>query len=275
MLRIWSPAALPVPPSNERIATDKRRWVWLTTRKDVRAFDGQRWIRYSPDQVGFSRTATMIEEEIEYWLTDVAADSEGDVWVAECSWLGPGPEGLGARWLADDRWQGQDSRIVASGCIYDIEVDRAGRIWAGVNGDLWRYTPGQGWIKFPHPPVDPAGQLRWGYITDITLDEAANPWVALQRCGGASCDTGQYALFHVVGDRWTYILEMQGDRAGDLAFAWGEAWLCADSGLYRIKGETVQKIGGEELAFCRVEADAAGRVWLALPGQTALWLYPG
>ncbi len=276
----WSPAALPVLPFNERIATDKYRRVWLATRKDVRAFDGQRWTRYRADQIGFAHTQEMIEagfSESSYWLTDVAVDREGDAWVADCSWMGPGPLGHGARWLADGGWQGKDSRVVATGCIYDIEVDRAGNIWAGVDGDLWRYTPGQSWKKYPHPPVDPAGRLHWGFITDIALDEAATPWVTLHRCGGASCDTGQYALFHVVGDTWIHILEWQGDRADDLAFAWGEAWLCASSGLYRIKGETLQKIAGEvsPRAACYVEADAAGRVWLTLPGQAALWVYPG
>jgi hypothetical protein len=274
----WSPAALPVPPSNERIASDKRRWVWLVTRKDVRAFDGQRWTAYSPEQIGFAHTQEMIKagfSDSDYWLTDVAADSEGDVWVADCAWMGVGPEGHGARWWADDRWQGQDSRVVATGCIYDIEVDPPGHVWAGVDGDLWRYTPGQSWIKFPHPPVDPSGSLRWGFITSIALDEAFNPWVTVERCGGASCSTNQYALFHVVGDTWTHILEWRGDNVSDLAFAWGEAWLCAEPGLYRVKGETVQKIAGDDLASCRVEADMAGRVWLTLPGRAALWLYPG
>jgi hypothetical protein len=274
----WSPAEFPVPPSNERIALDKHRRVWLVTRENVRAFDGERWTSYSPEQIGFAHTSEMVEagfSDSDYWLTDVIADSEGDVWVADCSWMGPGPLGHGARWLADNRWQGQDSRVVATGCIYDIVVDPPGRIWVGVNGDLWRYTPGQGWKKFTHPPVDPAGSLRWGYITEIKLDDALSPWVTVHRCGGGSCDTGQFALFHVSGDAWTHILEMQGEKAFDLAFAWSEAWLCADSGLYRVKGETMLKIAGEEFAFCNVEADMDGRVWLSLPGQMALWLYPG
>jgi hypothetical protein len=135
----WSPAGFPVPPSNERIAIDKHRRVWLVTREDVRAFDGQRWTHYGPEQIGFAHTSEMAEagfSDSDYWLTDVIADGEGDVWVADCSWMGPGPLGHGARWLADDRWQGQDSRVVATGCIYDIEVDPPGHIWAGVNGDL-------------------------------------------------------------------------------------------------------------------------------------------
>ena len=98
-----------------------------------------------------------------------------------------------------------------------------------------------------------------------------DPWVTLHRCGGASCDTGQYALFHIADDTWTYLTELH-DHSGDLAFgASGDAWLCADTGLYRITSDALEPIGGEETARCRVEADPAGRVWLALPGRSTLW----
>jgi hypothetical protein len=257
----------------EGVATDKRGWVWLTAGESVRVFDGQRWTLLIAEEVGFTRTQEMIEESLEFWLTDVIADGEGDMWVTDCAWLGPGPDGHGARWFTGEEWQGQASRVVASGCIYDIEVDNAGRIWAGVNGDLWRYTPGQSWKMFPHPPVDPAGDVRWGFLESLVLDLAGDPWVTLHRCGGASCDTGQYALYHITDDTWTHVIELQ-DQPGELAFdAAGAAWLCADIGLYRITSDVPEPIGGDETARCTIEADMAGRVWLAIPGRSALWLY--
>ncbi len=258
----------------EGVATDKRGWVWLVTPGNVRVFDGQRWTLYTAEQIGFTRTQDMIDEGLGFWLTDMIADGEGDVWVADCMWLGPGPDGHGARWFTGKEWQGQASRVVASGCIYDMEVDSAGRVWAGVNGELWRYTPGQSWKMFPHPPVDPAGDVGWGFIEDLAFDPAGNPWVTLHRCGGASCATGQYALFHIADDTWTLIVERHNQQPGVLVFdPAGAAWLCTDTGLYRITSDVAEPIGGEETARCRVEADPAGRVWLAIPGRSTLWRY--
>jgi hypothetical protein len=269
----WTETA-PVYRFREDVATDKRGWVWLTAGESVRAFDGQRWTSLAAEAVGFTRTQDMIAEGLDFWLTDVIADGEGDIWVADCAWLGPGPDGHGARWFTGEEWQGQTSRVVASGCIYDMEVDGEGGIWVGVNGDLWRYLPGHGWQMFPHPVADPTGDVRWGFLESLALDPAGEPWVTLHRCGGASCDTGQYALFHVTADAWTPIIESQNQQPGDLAFdAASAAWLCTEDGLYRITSDVPEPIGGEDAAGCTIEADAAGRVWLALPDRSTLWQY--
>ncbi len=258
----------------EGVTTDKRGVVWLTTSVDVHAFDGQRWTLYTGDQLGFTPTQAMIEEGTSYWLTDVVADGEGDVWVADCAWIGESSDGHGARWFTGQEWQGQNSRVVASGCVNDIEVDSAGRIWVGLDGDLWRYTPGQGWDQFPHPPVDPNGQLRWGFVHAVVLDPTGVPWVTIQRCGGATCETREFALFKVAGDTWTHILELPGSSPGDIAFdAVGNAWLCAGEGLYYITPQTLEQIAPDEIGGCSVEADSAGQVWLAMWGQSRLWLY--
>jgi hypothetical protein len=43
--------------------------------------------------------------------------------------------------------------------------------------------------------------------------------------------------------------------------------------LYHITSGALESIGGEETAGCMIEADAAGRAWFALPGQSTLWQY--
>ena len=275
----WTPAGFGYYFSDrvfsEEIVVDRRGWAWLATGDDVRVFDGQRWTLYGAEEIGFTLTREMIEGGYDYfWLGEVAIDSSGDVWVADCAWMGPGPRGHGARWFTGEAWQGQDSPVVASGCIYDIEVDDTGGIWAGVDGNLWRYALGQGWEEYAHPPTDPGGELRWGFLEAIDLDPAGVPWVTLHRCGGGSCDTEQYALFRIADGTWTHVLEIQGYGRPDLAFdAAGDVWACTGAGLYHITPETAEPLGGEENAYCQVEVDGAGRVWLALPGKSTLWLY--
>jgi putative hemolysin len=255
----------------EHLVTDERGQVWLVTAREVRAFDGRRWTIYTAGEVGFSRTEEMIEAGFDFRLTEVSQDSTGDVWVADCAWMGPGPRGQGARWFNGEYWDGQDSPVVASGCIEDIEVDGTGRIWVGVDGVLWRYSAEEKWISFTPPDPDPTWGRRWGNITDIELQGEDTAWVTLSPCGGASCDTGVFVIFRVQDGVWTEVSE---GGPGDLAFATSdEGWLCAGNGLYHITEEAVKRVFEGDTFSCGVGADAAGRVWLTTADQDTLWLY--
>jgi hypothetical protein len=262
----------PYSTVSEEIVIDGRGWTWLVTRQDVRVFDGQSWSIYGPEDVGYTPTEDMIEQGFWYWLVDLALDSTGDIWVTDCAWMGPGPVGQGARWFNGEEWQGQDSPVVATGCVMDIEIDDAGRIWAGVDGSLWRYTLGEGWTEFPHPDPNPEwGGRRWGWIASIDLAPQGIPWVVMSPCGGASCDSGIFVLFRVKDGTWT---EIAGQSWGGLAFdASGGAWFCNNEGLHHVMEETreLYPLPGE--GFCSVKTDPFGRLWLTVSDQPSLWVY--
>ncbi len=94
-------------------------------------------------------------------LRDVAVDSVGDVWVTDCTWGGPGPLGLGARWYDGNAWSaGQTSSVVGSGCIEAIEVDGAGRSAGHRRRSVVLYT-GTGWEEFAHPDAALPQDTRW------------------------------------------------------------------------------------------------------------------
>jgi len=275
----WSPAgpvwrAGPYATVSEEIITDERGWVWLATQGDVRRFDGEQWRIYDPEDVGYYPSEDMLEQGFDYSLTDMAIDSVGDVWIADCAWMGPGPVGQGARWFTGRYWWGRSSQVVASGCVEDIEVDeadQAGRIWVGVDETLWRYTPRWGWKKFSPPEIDPSWGARWGYIAEIELGGEDTVWVTLSPCGGASCDTGLFFLYRVTDGEWTLVSE---NGPGDLALdSEGNGWLCAGNSLYSIADESVDLVADLSPFYCTVESDVNGRAWLAIPGQSMLWLY--
>jgi len=271
----WTPAGPvwrsgPYASVSEEIITDERGRVWLATSRDVRRFEGKVWRIYDPDDAGYYPTEQMIEQGFGYSLTDMAIDSVGDVWIADCAWMGPGPAGQGARWYTGSYWWGRSSQVVSSGCVEDIEVDDAGRIWIGVDETLWRYSPWRGWRRFDPPEINPDWGVRWGFITEIVLGGENDVWVTLAPCGGASCDTGSFFLYRVTEDEWTLISE-QGP--GDLAlFQTGEGWLCAGNQLYSITADSVELAADLSPLYCSVEMDANGRVWLAQPGHSSLWL---
>jgi hypothetical protein len=248
---------------------DSRGWVWLATCEDVRSFDGTRWTVHSMDEIGF------VSDEAEFaCVWDVAVDALGDVWAAECEWWGPGPWGDGARWFDGQTWQGADSPVVGAGagCISDVEVDAAGRIWAGIKGTLWRYTPGEGWATLGAPDGRAEWGGRWGAIYDLTLGPAGDVWLALEPCGGASC-LGEWVRYHVVGEEWSLV---GGPYWGsDLSLSPdGSVWLCMGGQVYQVVDDAPTPVAAipYDGGHCAVEVDGAGRVWATVLGQDILYV---
>jgi hypothetical protein len=150
-----------------------------------------------------------------------------------------------------------------------------GRIWAGVNDQVWRYTDGKGWENFPHPVQFPLDGLRWGWIIDLLLDGNEAVWMTMVPCGGASCDAGWSITFWIHENEWLVVGENTNESllldvatgANDLT------WGCFADGLYSVAaGEFIPVV--EQLpAPCQVETDREGRVWLSLYGQSNLWYF--
>ena len=256
---------------SEGLVTDRDGSIWIATRDDVRVFDGQRWSIYGPQEVGFEQTEEMIDMGVVPSLTDVALDRFGNVWVGDCAWMGPGPMGHGARWFDGQAWHGQDSPEVGVGCVEDIEVDQAGRIWLGVDGGLYRHTPGEGWISFPHPVVPASGNRRWGWLVDLELSAEGSVWVGMSPCGGASCDSGVFITFFVDDDGWTEVSDK-----GSFDFALdesGNGWMCIADELYSVRLDQLELVFTEESFRCTVEMDPSGRAWMGVLGHPTLWLY--
>lgn len=261
----------PYSTFGEEIVTDERGWIWIVTQKDVRFLVHDRWTIFTPEGAGFTPSPEMIQEGFGYRLRDIALDRVGDVWVTDCAWIGPGPMGRGARWFTGNQWRGDKTEEVSSGCIEDIEVDSYGRIWIGIDGELIRYSPSEGWEDLGHPEFNPEWGMRWGWISDIALGADGTAWVNWSPCGGASCDTGLSILFALRDGEWVFVsdrgpfeLTLDSEDGG---------WLCSGDGLFHISGEIIQPIYLENNLDCRVEVDAAGQLWLHIPGRSAFWMY--
>jgi hypothetical protein len=274
----WTPAGPvwrsgPYATVSERLITDERGWVWLSTQEDARRFDGQEWRIYDPEDMGYIPSEEMLQQGFGYLLTDMAIDSAGDVWIADCAWMGPGPDGQGARWFTGRNWFGRTSQVVSSGCIKDIEVDEAGRIWVGADDTLWRYTPRFGWYWFNAPEFDSDWGSRWGYIAEIELGGWETVWVTMVPCGGASCQGELFLVYRVVNGEWNLVSK---HGPGDLALdARGNGWLCVGNSLFSVEAKAVELVVDLSPFYCTVELDSDGRAWLALPGQATLWTMGG
>jgi hypothetical protein len=256
--------------------------LWFATFQDVRVFDGERWIVFSPADMGMGPP---VHEELDI-VFGVAILESGAVWVRECEWGGPGPfGGRGVRWFdgstvdilsalttGGSAWHGADSPV-ASGCATAIAEDDAGHVWAGVEKNLWRYDPASGaWTEFA-PPESPVEGMRFGFIDHLEVDPSGDLWPMIVLCGGASC-YGSIALYRVHNAVWIQIgevAEFEGAEWGPIFDADGTAWVFWSGGVYRIVEGTPELMAS--LYARSVVVDDSGQVWFLAwhEGQEWLW----
>jgi len=243
---------------------DKSGRTWFTTSQDVRVFDGRRWTVFTPKDMGMDKLPDDLMHE--FRLT-IWKDSQ--VWVTEGEVSGPGPfGGQGVRWFEGQSWHGADSPV-ASGYASGIAQDRSGRIWVGVERNLWRYDPtSEKWTRFALTGQVPFGQRRY-VVSSVVLDSSGDPWVWLWLCGGASCD--EWALYHIRNGVWTQVTQSPYYVPGPLIFdATGTPWLFGE-GIARVAGDVLEPMASFYAGH--VTVDASGRIWFVAKYQDrdVLW----
>lgn len=268
----WLPVASDDEPCHDGwMQPDGGGRLWLTTCRDVRAFDGDRWTVYSPADMGMAEVGPQ-----ESWATFTLEVAGSGVWVGTCDWGGPGPVGgQGVRWFDGETWRGADSPV-AAGCATDIVESNQGQVWIALDNRLWRHSPDTGeWTDLP-PPEPPIADMRFGFADALTLDPSGNVWPAMVLCGGASC-YGSIVLYEVDGAEWTQIGEPLDFGGGIpapqvLADGTGARWLSWAGSLYRLRDDVPESV--PNLGFVRdIVVDGTGRVWLAVEdqGRSVLW----
>jgi hypothetical protein len=250
--------------------SDSQGRVWFATSQDVRAFDGNRWTVYTPQEMGMGSSA-YDDARTGFEVTIL---SSGIVWVSECDWGGPGPfGGRGIRWFDQGAWQGAASPV-ASGCATAVAADSLGRVWAGVESSLWRYDPVSGdWTEFA-PPESPIVGMQFGFIDSLAVDPQGAAWPVLALCGGASC-FARSVLYHFHDGLWAQageVGELTAGYWGPVFDSAGVPWLSWDGGIYRIGGDSPELVS--PLAGRSGVMDRSGRLWFvaSYEGRDTLWV---
>ena len=95
--------------------------------------------------------------------------------------------------------------------------DGQGRVWLGLDGDLWRYEPiSAEWAQFVSPTSPLGGSSFFNWVPVIVVDQANDPWAELLVCGGGGC--GGEMLYHLHDGTWTLIMEMNSHYFRKLVF---------------------------------------------------------
>ncbi|MBU1660812.1 MAG: hypothetical protein KKD28_04995 [Chloroflexi bacterium] len=262
---------LPVPsrPVSREVVIDHLGQAWLATSQDVRVFDGDQWTVYTPEDMGMGPPEF---EELMASFGVTFVESVEQIWVYECDWIGPGPDGgRGARWFDGQSWKG-GTAPVANGCATAVQEDDGGNIWVGMETGLWRYTPSTDQWKHYPPPDVPGGWNRFGFVDNLTIAPNGDPWVSMALCGGASC-FGAIAHYHVSGEAWTLLGEVNQDNSiSHIVFDADQTpWLFTEAGAFEISADSPELVA--PLYAWVITTDINGDIWLGAnyEGQNYLW----
>jgi len=227
--------------------------------KDVRYFDGDRWNRYTLEQMGFPAPEM---EDISIVHNLVLTKNGSEVWVGECYYSGPGPMGGGGvRWYDGVAWQGA-AAPVGLNCVSAMAADSTGDVWLGAYEVLWRYEYAKhSWTDYSLPEALLA-DFNFAYPRQMIVDQAGDVWVIMEMCGGASCgvSTNLYRLYE---GEWSLVIEAADWSSplrelvldGD-----GRAWLFWENKVYRLGDEPIEPLA--EAKVRGVGSSRNGTVWI-------------
>jgi len=213
--------------------SDQFERTWIVTSEDLRLFDGQRWERFTPADLGLSQ-ALETEGDASLSLHLAYLETNQQVWLGTCNMTGAGPfGGSGVRRYDGLNWQ-EVSPEFSSGCTEVIQEADDGSIWIGLDGDLWRYDPGTGMqIEFAAPPSPFEGSSFFNGVKNITLDLENDPWADLLLCGAGGCGFGTI-LFHLDQNEWIEIIREDFYYHDLFIDRSGAAWLLSPGGIFEI-----------------------------------------
>ena len=260
-------------PVDPGIHEDGHGGLWVTTAQDVRRLKDGRWDIFTPEEMGFKVGATE-DTYIGFNLGIV----DGDAWVGECDWGGPGPMGGdGVRRQTSSGWQ-PVKLANNNDCATFIQQDNGGNKVVGMGDTVyWQFAGTTQWNRFSPGVVQTAvGEVRGGYVMNAAIDPQGRVWVTFSMCGGAACDTAE-ATYILTDGKPELAYPPRDPFYQDLLFTTsGDAWLLGNTtNPELVFGRTTTPNRG----FMSVAAaqDASGQIWVVghSSTQVGLWKLEG
>jgi hypothetical protein len=251
------------------VITDSDGDVWIYTERDVRKYDGRKWTIFGMDDLGMP---TPPYEEIIRNINLHYLKGIDQMWVTSCFWGGPGPiGGGGVRWYENGVWKGGGTSL-KEGCALSVAEDERGRVWMGVDDNLWRYIPKTAsWRQYPVP--ESIESKRYRFAGDIVISPGGESWASYLLCGEESCE--DFKRFHRQGDEWIPVGEpyfftqtLLFDGSGT-PWIFGEGILCVEDNQSKMVSDIIVE---------GVSTDSEGTIWMVghpVGGEMALWIMDG
>ena len=232
--------------------------IWLSTDRDIRKFDGQRWRLYTATEMGI-HLPYLAGVTTSLVLAPSAESSQ--LWVGSCDWRENLPTGGGSfRYYDGSRWT-DASFPKPDACITSIAISPGGTIWVAAGNELFAHEPGsQSWAQYPIPtPESPHQQVA--FISDLKIDPDGNPWLLANLGDGSGFirETIRYFFNH---EEWIETTRLPVTSDQRIFFIpSGHVW-AFESGKVSQYQEGASWMPIALLDFGPLTQDANGGVWL-------------
>jgi hypothetical protein len=211
------------PPSGFSMA-ELHGQIWISTIGDLRLFSGSSWRIIKPEEIGLTPRLFLVVQSFA---------GANEVWVTGCYVTTDTPHGSDIYWYDGSKWQNK-SMPEDSVCSSQMQEDRQGNVWLGVDNTLWRFTRAtKEWVNFA-----PAERVSTR-ITALAFNEAGEPWFMPRTCDsqrGCIAST----LYHLQNDVWIPISLNPGIGFSSLLIdPANHVWVSAKDGVYQIVNESL------------------------------------
>lgn len=261
------PSPLPV-----QLSFDAAGNAWVTNWYDVRRLKENRWQIF---------TTAEMKIEIPYRKTFATSfmiahsKKSTKTWLTACDWNGDAPlGGSGLRLFEGNTWSDVEIDLPA-GCVTQMQTDRAGNLWLGLNGKLIRYNEDSAKLNVFNPPeLDQQQFLGFshGSVIEITPVDDGSLWVLFELCGSPGCGTRQ-VRYHLVKDEWQpEVLDSQVRAPLFLIDHENNPWSFQPGEISRF--ENGQFVPVARLDWVGADIAADGSLWVVtqdISGDLTLW----
>lgn len=229
--------------------------VWISTSRDIRHFDGDRWRTYYPIETHLTiiRIAG-VKNSIPISVTE----SGETLWAGSCSWIENFPmAGSGPVQFEGNKWTSVDFPA-SGGCILHLEGTSDGMIWVSTPDALWRGDLNAGeWEKFALPERNDVSSLVQ-LIENLTISPEGIPWLLVSsRQADKPYDTILYRLIH--GEFMP--VRKYTSLASQRLFFSDEATYSFENGyLYELKNDSWRLVISDKIDL--VTVDSLGQLWV-------------
>lgn len=241
--------------------------LWISTDRDIRVFDGERWRVFTATELGMPLPGYAGQH-----ASFVVGLHGEEAWAGACHWEGREPLAGGLRRFDGQRWV-EAGLPVPGGCVTAIQSDGLGNVWVGVDGVLWRLDAlSDEWHRLP--PFDLSLGQRAGTVPEITLAPDGSIWPRFDLCDRTGCDAASLR-YHVVENEMVLVRASVRSEETQIVFDGdGEPWLFASDGVYRLADGSAEPVSTLKADYAAADPD--GNLWMVTQYRTQpqLWLLP-
>lgn len=243
--------------------------VWLATASDMRYFNGTRWRVFTATESGIRYTR---QAYVNTAIALAVNPNTGEAVAGTCDWMGSRMLDGGPVRRYDGRHWIDAGFPLENPCVNWLKAAGDGRIYAGVEGTIWRMESQGEWEELTLPMLSES--YTYSRVEEMPFDLEGQPW-PLMRVVDENGELVERIRFRLDGDNWETVSLLDPIRRQQLVFLpGGRIWSLEQGEIYSLEISGVWKLRAA-MDYRTGAADSEGGIWLISDVETEPLVWRG